>query len=157
MGSLNQGYSARKSVRMKVLVVALVFVAAVKASAESDAKSDADAYTFGQIYHGLSVHNAYAAGHPHNVGVITGVDHGHGHIAGYGAISNIGNAGFGHHGYDSYGKRDVYSGQFSGIWGIENSGRARRRHCSYAQNGVRGHYEKRDADAFNLETLDDLY
>merc|ERR1712098_614784 len=103
MGSLNQGYSARKSVRMKVLVVALVFVAAVKAGAESDAKSDADAYTFGQIYHGLPVHNAYATGHPHNVGVITGVDYGHGRVSGYGAIGNRGYAAYGHHGYAGYG------------------------------------------------------
>merc|ERR1711915_665993 len=29
----------------------------------------------GQIHHGLPVHNAYATGHPHNVGVITGVDY----------------------------------------------------------------------------------
>merc|ERR1712042_164412 len=38
--------------------------------------ADADAYTLGQVYAGLPVHNAYATGHPHNVGVITGVSHG---------------------------------------------------------------------------------
>ena len=81
---------------------ALLFVAAVKAGAESDAKSDADAYTFGQIYHGLPVHNAYATGHPHNVGVITGVDYGHGHVAGYGAIGNRGYAGYGYAGLGHY-------------------------------------------------------
>merc|ERR1711887_191344 len=100
---LNQGYPARKRVSMKVLVVVLLSVAAVRAEAEPKSKSDANAYTFGQIYHGLPVHNAYATGHPHNVGVITGVDYGHGHVAGYGAIGNRGDAGYGHHGYAGYG------------------------------------------------------
>merc|ERR1711875_58121 len=90
MGSLYQGYQVRKSARMKVLVVALLSVAVVRADAEPKSKSDADAYTFGQIYHGLPVHNAYATGHPHNVGVITGVDYGHGHVTGYGAIGTMG-------------------------------------------------------------------
>ena len=135
----------------------LLAVASVRANAVKKSKSDAHAFTIGQIYQGLPVNTAYVASHPRNIRVITGVDHGHGHIAGYGAISNIGNAGFGHHGYASYGKRNAYSGQFSRIWGIENSRRAQHRHRSNAQNGVRGHYEKRDADAFNLETLDDLY
>ena len=102
----------------------LLAVASVRANAVKKSKSDAHAFTIGQIYQGLPVNTAYVASHPRNIRVITGVDHGHGHIAGYGAISNIGNAGFGHHGYDSYGKRNAYSGQFSGIWGIENSGRA---------------------------------
>jgi len=39
--------------------------------------ADADAYTLGQVYAGLPIHNAYATGHPHNVGVITGVSHGY--------------------------------------------------------------------------------
>merc|ERR1711862_115972 len=39
---------------------------------EAEAKSDADAYTIGQVAAGLPVHNAYATGHPHNVGVVTG-------------------------------------------------------------------------------------
>merc|ERR1712033_26795 len=37
-----------------------------------EADSDADAYTIGQVAAGLPVHNAYATGHPHNVGVVTG-------------------------------------------------------------------------------------
>ena len=70
--------------------------------------NDADAYTFSQIHHGLPVHNAYATGHPHNVGVITGVDYGHGRVSGYGAIGNRGYAGYGHgaighRGYAGYG------------------------------------------------------
>merc|ERR1711970_757154 len=32
----------------------------------------ADPYTIGQVAAGLPVHNAYATGHPHNVGVVTG-------------------------------------------------------------------------------------
>merc|ERR1711970_1196810 len=73
-----------------------------KREAESDAKSDA--YTIAQIQHGLPVHNAYATGHPHNVGVITGVDYGHGRVSGYGAIGNRGYYG-GHY----YGKREADS------------------------------------------------
>merc|ERR1719244_2498527 len=90
---------ARKRVSMKVLVVVLLSVVAVRAEAEPKSKSDANAYTFGQIYHGLPIHNAYATGHPHNIGMITGVDYGHGHVAGYGAIGNRGYAAYGHHGY----------------------------------------------------------
>merc|ERR1711936_281620 len=36
-------------------------------------EADADAYTLGQVAYGLPVHNAYATGHAHNVGVVTGV------------------------------------------------------------------------------------
>merc|ERR1712157_578081 len=36
-------------------------------------EAEADAYTLGQVAAGLPVHNAYATGHPHNVGVVTGV------------------------------------------------------------------------------------
>merc|ERR1712112_133112 len=39
---------------------------------DAEAKSDADAYTIGQVAAGLPVHGAYATGHPHNVGVVTG-------------------------------------------------------------------------------------
>merc|ERR1739838_67230 len=37
-----------------------------------EADADSDAYTIGQVAHGLPVANAYATGHPHNVGVVTG-------------------------------------------------------------------------------------
>merc|ERR1711885_108698 len=36
-------------------------------------EAEADAYTLGQVSAGLPVHNAYATGHPHNVGVLTHV------------------------------------------------------------------------------------
>merc|ERR1711884_223041 len=36
-------------------------------------EAEADAYTLGQVAAGLPVHNAYATGHPHNVGVLTHV------------------------------------------------------------------------------------
>merc|ERR1712147_535628 len=59
----------------------------------------------GQIAYGLPQHNAYATGHPHNVGVITGVDYGHGLVSGYGAIGNRGYyGGYGHIGYAGYGR-----------------------------------------------------
>merc|ERR1711920_402784 len=40
-------------------------------------EADSTAYTIGQVAAGLPIHNAYATGHPHNVGVITGVSHGY--------------------------------------------------------------------------------
>merc|ERR1712098_859469 len=46
-------------------------------------KREADAYTIGQVAHGLPLANAYATGHPHNVGVVTGVGYG-GHGVYYG-------------------------------------------------------------------------
>merc|ERR1712116_40512 len=52
------------------------------------ANADPEAYTIGQVALGLPVVNAYATGHPHNVGVVTGVGY-----SGYG------------HGY--YGKREA--------------------------------------------------
>merc|ERR1712088_1169401 len=58
-----------------------------------DAEAEPEAYTIGQVAHGLPIHNAYATGHPHNVGVVTGVSYGHGL---YGA----------HHGL-YYGKREA--------------------------------------------------
>ena len=48
-----------------------------------------------QVAYGLPSANAYATGHPHNVGVITGVDHGYGRVSGYGAIGNRGYAAYG--------------------------------------------------------------
>merc|ERR1712038_823362 len=45
-------------------------------------EADSTAYTIGQVALGLPIHNAYATGHPHNVGVVTGV--GYGHIGYYG-------------------------------------------------------------------------
>merc|ERR1712126_354623 len=54
-------------------------------------EADSDAYTIGQVALGLPVANAYATGHPHNVGVITGVGYsGYGGYAGYGGY---------HHGF----------------------------------------------------------
>merc|ERR1712083_67704 len=40
-------------------------------------EADSNAYTIGQVAAGLPIHNAYATGHPHNVGVITGVGYGY--------------------------------------------------------------------------------
>merc|ERR1739842_59271 len=35
-------------------------------------KREAEPYTYGQVYSGLPLANAYATGHPHNVGYTTG-------------------------------------------------------------------------------------
>merc|ERR1712037_548903 len=40
-------------------------------------KPEADAYTIGQVASGLPVANAYATGHAHNVGVVTGTTYSH--------------------------------------------------------------------------------
>merc|ERR1712045_171010 len=61
-------------------------------------EAEADAYTIGQVAAGLPIHNAYATGRAHNVGVITGVSHGYAHH-GYAAYPAV------HHGY--YGKREA--------------------------------------------------
>merc|ERR1711997_1006218 len=58
-------------------------------------EAEADAYTIGQVAAGLPIHNAYATGHAHNVGVVTGVSHGY---AAYPAV---------HHAGVYYGKREA--------------------------------------------------
>merc|ERR1712045_577298 len=63
-------------------------------------EAEADAYTIGQVAAGVPVANAYATGHAHNVGVVTGVSHGvYGAHHGYAAYPAV------HHGY--YGKREA--------------------------------------------------
>merc|ERR1711920_793393 len=99
-----------------------------------DAEAEPEAYTIGQVAHGLPIHNAYATGHPHNVGVVTGVSYGHGlygahhglyygkreaeaeakpyYYGGYGGYGysrpgySYGTYGYAHHGY-YYGKREA--------------------------------------------------
>merc|ERR1712037_812802 len=44
---------------------------------EAEAEPEADAYTIGQVASGLPVANAYATGHAHNVGVVTGTTYAH--------------------------------------------------------------------------------
>jgi len=44
---------------------------------EAEAEPEADAYTIGQVAAGLPVANAYATGHAHNVGVVTGTTYAH--------------------------------------------------------------------------------
>merc|ERR1712071_170967 len=37
-----------------------------------EAEAESDAYTIGQVAHGLPLHNAYTAGHAYNAGVVSG-------------------------------------------------------------------------------------
>ena len=68
-----------------------------------------------QVAYGLPSANAYATGHPHNVGVITGVDYGYGRVSGYGAIGNRGYASYGGHaGYGSARGFGGYRGSYYG-------------------------------------------
>merc|ERR1712105_550284 len=62
------------SIIMRATAIILLAVAAVK--------GDSEAYTLGQVAYGLPLANAYATGHPHNVGVVTGV--GYSGFYGYG-------------------------------------------------------------------------
>merc|ERR1711942_391407 len=83
---------------------------------EAEAKSEADAYTIGQVAAGLPVHNAYATGHPHNVGVVTGTTYSapvhHGYTA-YAAPTYTGYAG--HLGYAGLGYAGLgYTGAYYG-------------------------------------------
>merc|ERR1711892_1409997 len=55
-----------------------------KREAEAEADSDADAYTIAQVAAGLSVHNAIATGHAHNVGVVGYAGLGYGYAGRYG-------------------------------------------------------------------------
>merc|ERR1711915_393600 len=47
-------------------------------------EAEAEPYTIGQVYAGLPVHNAYATGHPHNVGFTNYISHGYGGFGVYG-------------------------------------------------------------------------
>merc|ERR1711970_1526202 len=84
-----------------------------------EAEADSEAYTIGQVAAGLPVANAYATGHPHNVGVIIGTSYsspvyaGHvgyaGHL-GYAGHAIAAPAAYGHYGYAGYyGKREADS------------------------------------------------
>merc|ERR1711894_17787 len=89
-----------------------------------EADSDADAYTIGQVAAGRPVHNAYATGHPHNVGVVTGTT--------YSAPV--------HHGYTSY-AAPAYTHAAYGYSGVHA-------YATPAIHGYAGHYYgKREADA----------
>merc|ERR1711973_926998 len=68
--SPNPGVSGARCT-MRAFVIVLLAAVAVNADA------DAEAYTVGQVAHGLT-----------NGGIVTGVDHGHGVVSGYGAIGN---------------------------------------------------------------------
>merc|ERR1712106_86337 len=88
-----------------------------------EAEADSDAYTIGQVAHGLPGANAYATGHPHNVGVVTGTTYAAPAYTGYAGVGHVGYAG--HLGYAGLG----YSG------------------LGYTGLGYAGHYGKREADA----------
>merc|ERR1711875_185829 len=91
---------------------------------EAEAKSDADAYTIGQVAAGLPIHNAYATGHPHNVGVVTGTT--------YSAPV--------HHGYTAY-AAPAYTHAAYGYSGVHA-------YATPAIHGYAGHYYgKREADS----------
>merc|ERR1712002_1303429 len=85
---------------------------------EAEADSDADAYTIGQVAAGLPVHNAYATGHPHNVGVVTGTTYSAPVHTGYAAYAPAAytHAGYGYSGVHAYTSPAIhgYAGHFYG-------------------------------------------
>merc|ERR1711933_571971 len=81
--------------------------------------SDADAYTIGQVAAGLPVHNAYATGHPHNVGVVTGTSYSapvHTGYTTYAAPATYTHAGYGYSGIHAYASPAIhgYAGHYYG-------------------------------------------
>merc|ERR1711936_585878 len=73
-----------------------------------EAEADSEAYTIGQVAAGLPLANAYATGHPHNVGVVTGTSYSAPVYAGYlGYAGHLGYAGLGYGGLG-------YAGVFHG-------------------------------------------
>merc|ERR1712121_161253 len=105
------------------------------------ANADPEAYTIGQVALGLPLANAYATGHPHNVGVVTGV--------GY----------YGYHG-GYYGKReaDAYTiGQVAHGLPLANAYATGHPHnvgvvtgVGYSGYGAGVFYGKREAEAYTI-------
>merc|ERR1711936_220028 len=77
-----------------------------------EAEADSDAYTIGQVAAGLPIANAYATGHPHNVGVVTGTTYSAPAYAGFaGHLGYAGHHGYaGHLGYAGLGYTGAYFG-----------------------------------------------
>merc|ERR1739838_678997 len=120
------GASLPRLFNMRACAFVLLAVAAVHC--------DSDAYTIGQVAHG------------YGYGVVTGIDYGYGHVAGYGAI---GNRGF-------YGKReadsDAYTiGQVAHGLPVHNAFATGHPHNVGVVTGVGyghyGYYGKREAEA----------
>merc|ERR1711928_120190 len=104
------------------------------------ANADPEAYTIGQVALGLPVVNAYATGHPHNVGVVTGVGY-----SGYGGVH--------------YGKReaDAYTlGQVTYGLPVANAYATGHPHNVGVLTGVgysgysHAYYGKREAEAYTI-------
>merc|ERR1712179_758548 len=68
---LNRSYAARPIAAYSNLGLGLGYHGIHKREAE--AEPEADAYTLAQVALGKPIADAYATGHPHNVGVVTGV------------------------------------------------------------------------------------
>merc|ERR1712055_1279622 len=110
---------------------------------------EAEPYTIGQVYGGLPIHNAYATGHPHNVGIQTFTSFGHGY--GYGKREaeaeakpyTIGQVGYG---YGIVTGVDYGYGRVNGYGAIGNR---------YGHHGIGyGHgiygYGKREAEPYTI-------
>merc|ERR1712046_267788 len=76
-----------------------------------EAEAEPEAYTIGQVHAGLPLVNAYATGHPHNVGYTTNVGYTHYPYAHYG-YGYTTNGGYPHSPYAHYGYG--YTGHYYG-------------------------------------------
>merc|ERR1712055_56625 len=112
------------------------------------ANADPEAYTIGQVALGHPVVNAYATGHPHNVGVVTGV--GYSGYSGYGGVY--------------YGKReaDAYThGQVAHGLPVANAYATGHPHNVGVLTGVgysgysHAYYGKREAEAYTIGQVAD--
>merc|ERR1712127_585607 len=87
--------------------------------------AEADAYTIGQVAAGLPVANAYATGHAHNVGVVTGTSYSAPAYHGYAGIANRAYAG--HLGYGGVGHIDYAASPVAyGYSGLSHYGYGKR-------------------------------
>merc|ERR1712121_103909 len=130
MGPLLVSLPHPTTTTMRATAIVLLAVATVK--------GDSEAYTLGQVAYGLPVANAYATGHPHNVGVVTGVGY-----SGYG-----------------YGKReaDAYTiGQVAHGLPLANAYATGHPHnvgvvtgVGYGGHGAGVYYGKREAEAYTI-------
>merc|ERR1712045_745430 len=129
--------SVQQIVNMKSFALVCAFIASVSC----------EAYTIGQVAHGAT----YG-------GIITGVDYGHGHVSGYGAIGNRGIYGYAHPGA-YYGKRDAEAepeaytiGQVAYGLPIANAYATGHPHNVGVVTGVSysGYNGKREADAYTI-------
>merc|ERR1712212_714076 len=111
-------------------------------------EAEADAYTIGQVAAGLPVANAYATGHAHNVGVVTGTTYAHAApaVAAYTSYAAPAVATYAHAAYAAPTVASYAAPAVAGYTGVVASPAVHT--YSTLGHGYAGHYYgKREADA----------